>query len=229
METLLSPSLSAENALQLHFGPAADEPTIGSTSFCSTNAIVTRSDSNKDEGAADGSHNTIPIPEYEIGLPAGVQSLRVRFRSRVRIGSGIHKGTGGRYSAGSSPSSSISAPLRYQTDMDDSENSPHEDEGSAPVPHDDRFDAATAHLLQRHMMSPRVRRRRKKPSWSVDERSPLMSHTSRPRSYIRSRSDSDDEDSHDMQCQMLRRKIQEDAIFGKWPGRLLNRHVCILS
>ncbi|KAF8876804.1 hypothetical protein CPB85DRAFT_1344266 [Mucidula mucida] len=138
----------------------------------------------------------------------------VRFRSRVRITSGvrrhIHRSRSDLSIAresdlSSSPSSSISAPLRTR-----------DDEASSPW----------GPLGQRvRIMSSRRSRRPSTFRQQVNERTPLVYNHSVPKTP--SYGDDDDDDfyasplAEDADAR-LNREI--DVAFGPWPGRLLNRH-----
>ncbi|KAI0369915.1 hypothetical protein BV20DRAFT_967257 [Pilatotrama ljubarskyi] len=168
---------------------------------------------------------------------------RVRFRSRVRITSGLHRhrysATGGTptpcSSASDSPSSSISAPLRYQADED-----------GAWGPLGKRLSAYAAaggwqrrtqvtqpqrvETVQTAEQRPGGRARLgAKTARSHNERTPLI-RPGRQRSYTEEE-DYDEVDRRDdqlspeersMRAAALRR--EEEAVFGKWPWRIFNRH-----
>lgn len=139
------------------------------------------------------------------------RSRTVRFRSRVRITSGIH---GLSTSSSSTASSSISVPLRGSGTYDTSK--------FLSVP-----PAPTASLSE---MLPTVatnawlneiaaagRKRRRTSSRASDERSPLI--IARPRSYT----EPDADDVFD-RLQRAGRKTEAQVMFGKWPWRLFNWH-----
>ncbi|OJT11583.1 hypothetical protein TRAPUB_11892 [Trametes pubescens] len=168
---------------------------------------------------------------------------RVRFRSRVRITSGVHRhrhsmnvnGTPTPCSSASdSPSSSISAPLRYQAD-----------ENGAWGPLGKRLSAYAAGNWQRRAQGPthtqRVpqdvpvigpppggRVRGGKTARAHHERTPLL-RPGRQRSYTEEEEDetqTEEElgpEERAMRTAALRR--EEEAVFGKWPWRIFNRHV----
>jgi hypothetical protein len=146
---------------------------------------------------------------------------RVRFRSRVRITSGLHHShrrvsTTSSSSLSSSPSSSISAPLR------------------APLTEDNctpgwgtlgqrvgLFAISNRAAAEARSAKHRARRRGSDPM--PNERSALLA----PPGYERN-PESDDDGSIYSECDddaeaLLSRQI--DLVFGKWPGRLLNHHV----
>lgn len=241
-----TPTLTAANALQLHIDPTDDVPD---TSPSSTNSHLE--------------------PNRDINPPSSTRQNRVRFRSRVRITSGLHGHRHNKTSSSqngtentvttlsadssltSSPSSSISAPLRSRAD--DESNKP----GWGPL--GQRVNLFVFKNKKRHAGSGtserdtiqreerRERRRRKlglcpEPGSGFrvlnepDERTPLMAAKrsdavtalaleggdgeSVEESEL---CESDDDDEYEAR---LNREI--DLIFGKWPGRLLNRYVRII-
>ncbi|KAJ7789476.1 hypothetical protein B0H14DRAFT_2944517 [Mycena olivaceomarginata] len=136
---------------------------------------------------------------------------RVRFRSRVRITSGLHHShrrvsTTSSSSLSSSPSSSISAPLR------------------APLT-EDNCTPGWGTLGQRvglFAISNRAAAEARSSDPMPNERSALLA----PPGYERN-PESDDDGSIYSECDddaeaLLSRQI--DLVFGKWPGRLLNHH-----
>ncbi|KAI0638855.1 hypothetical protein C8Q77DRAFT_1043799 [Trametes polyzona] len=171
---------------------------------------------------------------------------RVRFRSRVRITSGVHRhrhsGTAGTgtptpcSSASDSPSSSISAPLRYQPD-----------EHGTWGPLGKRLSAyAAGGGWQRRthvstMQTERVqtvpiigpvppgRARGGKGARAYGERTPLL-RPGRQRSYTDEEEGSTTHTEEEemgteeraLRAAALRR--EEEAVFGKWPWRIFNRH-----
>ncbi|KAI0358816.1 hypothetical protein OH77DRAFT_1420298 [Trametes cingulata] len=168
---------------------------------------------------------------------------RVRFRSRVRITSGLHRHrhstTGGTptpcSSASDSPSSSISAPLRYQAD-----------ENGAWGPLGKRLSAyaAAGGWQRRTQVSQQQRVQVSQPTEtrpggrirhggkggrSYNERTPLL-RPGRQRPYTEEEEDEDADRRDDqlsaeersMRAAALRR--EEEAVFGKWPWRIFNRH-----
>ncbi|OCH88343.1 hypothetical protein OBBRIDRAFT_813690 [Obba rivulosa] len=163
--------------------------------------------------------------------PPARPAPRVRFRSRVRITSGLHKhrraasgGTPGS-SASDSPSSSISAPLRYQAD-----------EHGAWGPLGKRLSAYAGAGWQKRGAAPRHKAERVRGARGhghghaggegADERTPLVRDARRtayvdPYGDIREGDEEDDEERA-MRAAALRR--EHDAVFGKWPWRLFNRH-----
>ncbi|KAL4244489.1 hypothetical protein ABKN59_009345 [Abortiporus biennis] len=191
---------------------------------------------------------------------------RVRFRSRVRITSGLrrhrhsHSGNGGAgtgngnnsgtpsSSASGSPSSSISAPLRWQADENGAWGPlgrrlsayAHSNGWQRPGARlkEDRGRGSVANGVG-YPKSPRLGAR-------MDERTPLIRGQGGRRrsrvSYVDTTgsldisSDADDEgsrliededevgedDERAMRTAALRR--EEEAVFGKWPWRIFNRH-----
>ena len=167
---------------------------------------------------------------------------RVRFRSRVRITSGVHRhrhsvsATGGSTpgsTTSDSPSSSISAPLRYQAD-----------ENAAWGPIGKRLSSYAASGGWQKRTQPQVRvqhydgqpngvrgeatrgRGGLRGARGYTERTPLL----RPPAGRGVHSEDEDEDSQGMseeertmRASALRR--EEEAVFGKWPWRIFNRHV----
>ncbi|KAJ6626965.1 hypothetical protein B0H10DRAFT_2210836 [Mycena sp. CBHHK59/15] len=150
---------------------------------------------------------------------ADADDRTVRFRSRVRITSGLHhhrERDPETESRSSSPSSSISAPLRAP--LTDESCSP----GWGPLGRRVRIFAAAR------------KRRPGVADLAIDERTALLA-TPVPKPVVHrgARGDADGEPGADSDCSdatydsddedaLLSRQI--DLVFGKWPGRLLNRH-----
>lgn len=165
---------------------------------------------------------TAPDVTYDLHRP----QARVRFRSRVRITSGFNRhrrvsDPGGISSTrSSSPSSSISAPLRTHTD---SRTTTWGTLGQR---------VGLLSLQKKTIGSPQLQQRQRKrirPMTSndnIDERTPLRGSSNLP-TYQDGESiqagDISDEDEGDD-----RLSEEVDEIFGKFPGRLLNYHVCRL-
>ncbi|TDL28948.1 hypothetical protein BD410DRAFT_253852 [Rickenella mellea] len=173
---------------------------------------------------------------------------RVRFRSRVRIGSGLPH-----VSPSSSRSSSFSAPLRPGDDSQESlshlavaayhSNSMMRNARAraqaVPLPIGALLDADVASAwLQRNVTRAKARAKARRASTgSIDERTPLTA-SGRRRAYMNSSftdvdhddhvidEDSDREEHHDDSddVQSARREAHEDTLYGKWPWRLTNRH-----
>ncbi|KAM5542181.1 hypothetical protein V8D89_004054 [Ganoderma adspersum] len=197
------------------------------------------------EGARIGIGRSASQPPGATGMGAGNGTVhpapRVRFRSRVRITSGVHRhrhsvsATGGSTpgsTTSDSPSSSISAPLRYQAD-----------ENAAWGPIGKRLSsyAASGGWQKRTQPQVRVQRYDGQPNGvrgeatrgrgglrgarGYSERTPLL----RPPAGRGVHSEDEDEDSQGMseeertmRASALRR--EEEAVFGKWPWRIFNRH-----
>ncbi|RDX51514.1 hypothetical protein OH76DRAFT_1454793 [Lentinus brumalis] len=157
---------------------------------------------------------------------------RVRFRSRVRITSGVHRhrhsmsATGGSTpgsSTSDSPSSSISAPLRYQAD-----------ENGAWGPIGRRLSAyASAGGWQRRMHAGQdqgaivngAQGAGTRGARGHSERTPLLGPPAGRHVYSGSEDDdpgSMGEDERTIRAAALRR--EEEAVFGRWPWRIFNRH-----
>lgn len=163
-------------------------------------------------------------PEGDISPP---RQRTIRFRSRVRITSGVHSVS----SSHGSPSSSISVPLHgpHGPDVSMSTASP-----SGRLPSAAAANAWLSNLSSSHKASS-VRRERRRNSASphsphVDERTPLASasQSGSRRSYTE-QSEDEVEDDADPELDRLRaaaRKSEEQVMFGKWPWRVFNRHVC---
>ncbi|KAI0328005.1 hypothetical protein GY45DRAFT_1255967, partial [Cubamyces sp. BRFM 1775] len=205
-------------------------------------SIIIVADENQD-GDGEGD------PETSEGdrRPTRPTGPRVRFRSRVRITSGVHRHrhststAHGRTptpcsSASDSPSSSISAPLRYQSDEHGTWGplgrrlSAYAAGGGWPR----RAQVQTPQMQieqqpvpARAMVGGRVRGGKARRGY--DERTPLI-RPDRRRMYVESE---EEEDAHGRDDQLspeeralraaaLRR--EEEAVFGKWPWRIFNRH-----
>ncbi|KAI0063133.1 hypothetical protein BV25DRAFT_1899482 [Artomyces pyxidatus] len=195
-----SMKLLAGNALQLQLPDHPDDP------FAASHILVA------------------PYPGPSAPLPAGPAAhpdptlapasptlARVRFRSRVRITSGLrHSRRQARSpdsSAESSPSSSISVPLRHQAD----ENNPR-----GPLGKRISVLAANAWQKRRHTAFDPSRADEER-----GERTPLT-RGSTPRMY----GDHGEEAQQESEQEYLARvRREEELAFGKWPWRALNRHV----
>lgn len=174
---------------------------------------------------ADDASSAQPFPSSsqprDVDSSSPSRQRTVRFRSRVRITSGIHSSCG-------SPSSSISVPLQGP-------HGPNVSTSTAPLA--DMLPSTAASAWPSSLSSPRKASgngRRNDPasprSPHVDERTPLApaSHPGPRRSYTEHSEDEAEEDE-DAELDRLRaaaRKSEEQVMFGKWPCRLLNRHVC---
>ncbi|KAI0771042.1 hypothetical protein BD413DRAFT_604700 [Trametes elegans] len=176
------------------------------------------------------------------GLPQRPNGPRVRFRSRVRITSGVHRhrhsaaanGTPTPCSSASdSPSSSISAPLRYQADENGAWGplgkrlSAYAAGGGWPR----RTQVSQPQRIQVETGGPVVVGRRPgRKAGRYSERTPLIRPGHHPRTYTEEEEDEDVEVAEDeltpeeraLRATALRR--EEEAVFGRWPWRIFNRH-----
>ncbi|EPS98086.1 hypothetical protein FOMPIDRAFT_92084 [Fomitopsis schrenkii] len=165
--------------------------------------------------------------------PAARPQPRVRFRSRVRITSGVHRyrtsGTpapqgqrplsSGTPSSGSSPSSSISAPLRYQAD-----------DNATWGPLGRRLSALAAAGRRRPVQAaPQYEEEgpgRPSAHTGANERTALL-RSSRHAGYVNPyESHLQEGDVNDMEGGLRAAEIrrQKELVFGPWPGRLFNLH-----
>ena len=219
------------NALQLHLADGEQDGIFGSTptvtsfssSYSSNNPTTTTTSNQPQPPPISLDDDQTPTMTVRHSIP------RVHFRSRVRITSGLHSssrpkncdskarnptaddGIGtANTSASGSPSSSISAPLRYQAD-----------ENNILGPLGKRINSLAQIKRNGHL-------RRATFGSSVSERTPFLraseygpvpdyAHQRRGRS--RSGSESEDEDL----ASGLKR--EEEIMFGRWPWRVFNRHV----
>lgn len=153
-------------------------------------------------------------------------SPRVHFHSRVRITAGMRRRrlSDGQLSAASSisgsPCSSISAPLR----------SPNAASSKGWGPLGQRVSILASQNYASERSSP-THRRKTRPiiDSSASYHSPVNEHTPLVRSpcrysYARGYIE-DDMVDEDVEMERERRERMIDESFGKWPGRLLNRHV----
>lgn len=103
---------SPENALHLRLGEAS-----GSSPHASASSSRSGLPSNNNSpNASESPHSHSTPPHEEIITTKSRPSFRVRFRSRVRIASGLrHHKSRTSLDSSSSPSSSISAPLRHSS------------------------------------------------------------------------------------------------------------------
>ncbi|KAK0207981.1 hypothetical protein DFS33DRAFT_1300505 [Desarmillaria ectypa] len=161
-----------------------------------------------DLSAADDSHVENP---YARSSPIAIKNRSVRFRSRVRITSGLPR----RHAAdritpdsslSSSPSSSISAPLRCREHDVNTNSSPW-----SPLGQRVKQMAQRPRATQQQVTAK---------GFDPNERSPLMSPSRRFYSI--------EEDEHYNYFAYLddetRLNREIELAFGTWPGRLLNRH-----
>ncbi|KAF8525137.1 hypothetical protein BU17DRAFT_84062 [Hysterangium stoloniferum] len=147
----------------------------------------------------------------------------VRFRSRVRITSGIHS-LSRSSSAGGSAASSISVPLRG------TENEPaflHP--GSTASRHSLPPSDTTGAWLGGTSAARREKRRANPaaPRSPADERTPLLvpgasTCSAQPRPAAAGTENPEEEELD--RVRMAARKTEEQVVFGKWPARLFNRH-----
>jgi hypothetical protein len=151
-------------------------------------------------------------------------SPRVRFRSRVRITSGLHRSRNKsrdfntpRSSVSGSPSSSISAPLRTHTDATSTAWGPLGQRVSSP-PWKKR-DTVTKRLKK-------DRRQNRPLSGLTNERTPLIG-SGRILGHGNGESAEGRNDADGSNDERLAREV--DLFFGSWPQRLLNLHVSSVS
>lgn len=215
------PCITPGNALHL----IDDDPSPRSQTPSSV--IIVPADGGHDQDAEGYRSSSEPPPPAR---PAP----RVRFRSRVRITSGMHRHRhsmpGAMHSgstpssASDSPSSSISAPLRYQAD-----------ENTAWGPLGKRLSAYAGGGWQRRVHSapqvnggvgavPKVVRPHSVGPGRANERTPLV-RGSRRSTYVNYDDDVQEDEDEDVEEQELRAaalKREHEAMFGKWPMRLVN-------
>ncbi|EPQ61136.1 hypothetical protein GLOTRDRAFT_135680 [Gloeophyllum trabeum ATCC 11539] len=202
------PTIMSGNALHLHLEEHDISGSAPSIRFAPDPPSVSKPQTN--DRSADAPHLVRPAP-------------RVRFRSRVRIASGLHRHRqhhpedspdSSSSSLSSSPCSSLSVPLRYQAD-----------ENSALGPLGRRLSsyAAQGGFKHRVMASPVPQRQSSRAtvrgqSSEASERSSLLKPGTRVRTYGEDerRSSGEQADVHP--------EVDEDAEFGPWPRRLLNHH-----
>jgi len=218
------------NALQLHLADGGPDGIFGSTptatsfsSSCSSNDATTTFPNRPPPPSISLDDDQTPTVPVRHSIP------KVHFRSRVRITSGLHSssrsrnrnGTGrnstvddgigtANTSASGSPSSSISAPLRYQAD-----------ENNVLGPLGKRINSLA---LTRNKRNEQLRRAsvgssvsERTPFLRASEHGPVPDYTHQRRERGRIASESDDEGS----ARGLKR--EEDIIFGRWPWRVFNR------
>ena len=233
------PCIVPGNALQL-----IDDDPAASRSHTPSSIIILDNESRRSlDAPREPSADSSAEPDARRPVP------RVRFRSRVRITSGLRRSRHASdptanpahpspsSSASGSPSSSISAPLRWQAD-----------ENAAWGPLGRRL-SAYAHQngwQKRVPTAPRSQlrnsgaRQQPQPKSKMDERTPLI-RPGRHVAYVDAGLDgggeadderliegefeSDDETEPDGALRAAALKREEDAVFGPWPWRLLNRHV----
>ena len=218
------------NALQLHLADGRLDVVYGSTPTA-TSLSSTCSSNNPPITAV----NQPPVPAISLDdeqaptIMAPNSMPKVHFRSRVRITSGLHSSTRSRNRDGTnrtstfdngidtantsvsgSPSSSISAPLRYQAD-----------ENNVLGPLGKRINS----LAQaRNKRNGQLRRAigssasERTPFLRASEYGPIPDYTRQRRERSWVGSESEDENS----TNGLKR--EEDIMFGRWPWRLFNRY-----
>ncbi|KIK70393.1 hypothetical protein GYMLUDRAFT_32394 [Collybiopsis luxurians FD-317 M1] len=203
--------------------------------------------------------NSTPFPvitseQVPPTLPMIITTNRsIRFRSRVRITSGVHHARRNRSlsdsiapngpaepsegdtavsSRSSSPSSSISVPIRFR---EDEPTSPK----WGPLGQRVRLFVSQQREKAKQLQEDRVSRgrrygteaqeasrlRREDPSRRVHEGSPLLgAHGRRQRKSLYRHEDEDDGYPETRGDYQARLNHEIDLVFGKWPGRLLNHH-----
>lgn len=218
------------NALQLHLADDGPDGIFGSTP---TITSFSSSCSSINPTTAVSNYPTFPpisLDDDQTPTVAVRHSMpKVHFRSRVRITSGLHstsrsrnRGSTGRNStaddgigtantsASGSPSSSISAPLRYQAD-----------ESNVLGPLGKRINSLA---LTRNKRNGHLRRMginssvsERTPFLRASEYGPVPNYTHHRRERGRIAGEGDDQD--------LARglKHEEDVMFGRWPWRIFNR------
>ncbi|KAH9891243.1 hypothetical protein C8Q73DRAFT_116072 [Cubamyces lactineus] len=208
------------------------------------------------DGDRDGDVEGDPETSEGDRRPTRPTGPRVRFRSRVRITSGVHRhrhststanGTPTPCSSASdSPSSSISAPLRYQSDENGAWgplgkrlSAYAAGGGWSRRTHTPQIQVQTQQRVQiEQPVPPRAvvggRIRGGKARRGYDERTPLI-RPDRRRMYVESEEEEDVHGRDDrlspeeraLRAAALRR--EEEAVFGRWPWRIFNRHVSALA
>ncbi|KAG1725565.1 uncharacterized protein EDB91DRAFT_87546 [Suillus paluster] len=176
--------------------------------------------------SADGPRPYLTVSGDDFQGPSDRSSPRVHFHSRVRITAGVRghrRLSDGLPSAASSisgsPCSSISAPLR----------SPNAASSKGWGPLGQRVSILASQSYASEPSLPTGRRKtRPKIKPSEPHHSPVNEHTPLLRSpcrysYARGYNE-DDVVDEDVERERERRERVIDETFGKWPGRLLNRH-----
>ena len=222
------------NALQLHLADGGPDgifcstPTIASfSSSCSSNNPTTTTTTTSNQPLPP----SISLDDDQTSTVAARHSIpRVHFRSRVRITSGLHSssrprnrdgaccnsvddGIGTANTSGSgSPSSSISAPLRYQADDNNMLGPLGKRINSLAQMRNKR----TGHLRRAGVNSSASERT---PFLRASEYGPVPDYTHQRRERGRAGGEGEDEDS----ASGLKR--EQNIMFGRWPWRIFNRHV----
>lgn len=133
----------------------------------------------------------------------------MRFRSRVRIGSGLHRNSSASSSVSGSPSSSVSAPLRSHGSGSGS--------GSGWGPLGLRVGSGRRASFTdfNHEQS----------NNGESERTPLMRSASEGYGGVMMAAGQVSAPARSAEDDHARLSREVDAVFGKWPTRLLNHHV----
>jgi len=223
------------NALQLHLAEGGPDGVFGST------PTATSFSSNYSSNNPTATFNQPPPPPISLDddqTPAVATRHtvpRVHFRSRVRITSGLHSSSRPRNcdstgrnstpddgigtantSASGSPSSSISAPLRYQAD-----------ENNVLGPLGKRINSLAQMRNKRNGQLRRVgigsSVSERTPFLRASEYGPAPDYTHQRRERSRIGGESEDEDL----ASGLKR--EEDIVFGQWPWRIFNRHASTIA
>ena len=223
------------NALQLHLAEGGPDGAFGST------PTATSFSSSCSSNNPTATFNQPPPPSISLDddqTPTVVTRHsvpRVHFRSRVRITSGLHSSSRPRNcdstgrnstpddeigtantSASGSPSSSISAPLRYQAD-----------ENNILGPLGKRINSLAQTRNKRNGQLRRVgigsSVGERTPFLRASEYGPAPDYTHQRRERSRICNESEDEDL----ASGLKR--EEDIMFGRWPWRIFNRHASSIA
>ncbi|TFK57722.1 hypothetical protein OE88DRAFT_1651603 [Heliocybe sulcata] len=203
------PMIMNGNALHLHLEERNAAGSVPSIRFAPDPPAISKPQGNDLE--TDASHLVRPSP-------------RVRFRSRVRIASGLHRhrkhhpvedsSDSSSSSRSSSPCSSLSAPLRYQAD-----------ENSALGPLGKRLSAyaAAGGFKHRVLSSPNPQRQFLR-AQMMGYGPETSEQTSLLRSGTRARSYGNTDSTTSLSGREHPGEADEGAKFGSWPLRLLNYH-----
>jgi len=185
-----------------------------------SSVIAKRPPTNSDEGLHESGLDA------KISTPKKRNSPLIRFRSRVRITSGVAPrertatgcGEKGSSSGSGSPAPSIYAPLRSESDNEQGRW------GSLGR----RVNTSSTSKSTQRRSRKTTERGRKKQTYSkcdaecdeaANERTPLMGRTLQPTLELRNMVQNDDDVDEGT------RQLREiDVIFGGWPERLLNRY-----
>lgn len=220
------------NALQLHLADGRPDGVFGSTptatsfsSSCSSNNLAAAAIDQPQVLPASLDNDQTPTVVARHSVP------RVHFRSRVRITSGLHSSGRSRNrdgtnrnstadhgietantSASGSPSSSISAPLRYQAD-----------ENNVLGPLGKRINSLAQTRNKRNGQLRRAANvgspaSERTPFLRASEYGPVPNYTRQRRERGRMGSEGEGEDSTSGP------KREEEIMLGRWPWRMFNRH-----